>query len=147
MRIKSAIEYRIATDYDIIEISSEDDDEVEILEFRKITQDLINSTDHEQQPQSQQEKQSNSGHKVTKKLSDIQCPICFDIVENATTTTCGHIFCLQCIEQSISSSRARGQANMPRGKGLCPLCRKVVSFKETIILKLKKADTVFREPK
>lgn len=121
---------------------NDDDDDIEILEFRKITQDLLDNPE----PQSQLPP-STSNHQTVKKLSDIQCPICFDDIENATTTSCGHIFCLNCIEQSLSSSRARTNSNVARGKGLCPLCRKVVSFKETIVLKLKTADRVFTPPK
>lgn len=115
----------------IIDITSDDDevDDVEIIEFRKHTKDLI---ENPQQPPSAQ------GH-TTKKLADIQCPICFDDLTIATTTTCGHIFCLECIEQSISSSNARRQGSGRRGMGLCPLCRKSISFKDTIVLRMKVA--------
>lgn len=139
-----------------IDSDSDSDDDVEILEFRRITKDLI---DH---PQSQETNTTNEGndasasssssssstnpdHKTVKKLADIQCPICFDNVDVATVTSCGHVFCLECIEMSISSSHARGQGRMPRGRGLCPLCRKVVSFKDTIVLKLKKSNRKFVE--
>lgn len=123
----------------VINLSSDeeeiDDNDVEIVEFRKLTADLI------QNPQQPPESRT-----TTKKLADIQCPICFDEVTQATTTTCGHIFCLECIQQSISSSHARGQVRnngsgrrgQGLGVGLCPLCRKKVSFKETIVLRLKK---------
>lgn len=134
-----------------IDSDSDSDDDIEILEFRKITQDLINN------PQSQITNNDNHGsqstptttpdHKTVKKLADIQCPICFDNIDVATVTSCGHVFCLECIEMSISSSHARGQGRMARGRGLCPLCRKVVSFKDTIVLKLKKSDRRFVEVK
>ncbi|EGW31202.1 uncharacterized protein SPAPADRAFT_140703 [Spathaspora passalidarum NRRL Y-27907] len=119
----------------IINISSDEEDDigeedVEIVEFRKVTNDLI---DHP----------SQKPNHTTKKLSDVQCPICFDDVTNATTTSCGHIFCLECIEQSISSSHARGQVSgNGRGKGLCPLCRKQVSFKDTILIRLKVGERI-----
>ncbi|KAI5968429.1 hypothetical protein KGF57_000123 [Candida theae] len=132
--------------------SDDDDDDVEILEFRKITQDLLDN------PQSQEASNEIDGneasasatkpdHKTVKRLGDIQCPICFDNIDVATVTSCGHVFCLECIEASISSSHARGQGRMPRGRGLCPMCRKVVSFKETIVLKLKKSTRKFVEAK
>lgn len=117
----------------IINISSDeedvDDNDLEIIEFRKQTQNLI---DNPEQPQ----------HHITKKLAEVQCPICFDEVTMATSTSCGHIFCLECIQQSISSSHARGQVRGKRGSGLCPLCRKNISFKDTIVLRMKLATTM-----
>ncbi|KAK6458679.1 uncharacterized protein RJT20DRAFT_7905 [Scheffersomyces xylosifermentans] len=113
----------------VINISSDeedvDDNDLEIVEFRKQTQNLIDNP--QQTPQNH----------TTKKLSDVQCPICFDDVTNAAATTCGHIFCLECIQQSISSSHARGQVRGKRGAGLCPLCRKKVNFKDTLVLRMK----------
>jgi hypothetical protein len=123
----------MATPY-VISVPSDDDDDsddIEIVEFRKQTQDLINN------PEVQ--------HNSTKKLSDFQCPICFDDVKVATTTSCGHIFCLECISQSISGSHALGQVSGRRGTGLCPLCRKSVSFKESTVLRLKLA-TITTKP-
>lgn len=117
----------------IINLSSDDeyddeDDEIEEVEFRTATQNLIENP-------SQTEK---SG--TTKKLVNVQCPICFDDISKATVTSCGHIFCLECIEQSLNSSNARGQIHSGQhGKGLCPLCRKMVTFKETILIRAKKA--------
>lgn len=109
----------------IINLSSEEEDDVEIIAFNKETQDLI---DNPAQPP-----HTNS----TKKLSNVQCPICFDEVTSATATSCGHIFCLECIQQSIASSTARGQTKGKKGVGLCPLCRKTVTFKDTMVLRMK----------
>ncbi|CUM62634.1 uncharacterized protein PRCAT00000188001 [Priceomyces carsonii] len=112
----------------VIELSSEEsgsENDVEILEFKKVSQDLI---DHPQQ-----------SAQLSKQLTDVQCPICLDQVDIATVASCGHIFCLECIQQSIASSHARGQVKGRRGIGLCPLCRKRVSFKDTIVLRLKVA--------
>lgn len=123
----------IMSESPVIQLSSdeEEEDEIEEIEFRNATQKLIDN------PSQSEENRS------AKKLSDIQCPICFDDITDATTTSCGHIFCLECIEQSISSSHARGQVrNAARGKGLCPLCRKEVTFKETIVIRAKKAKKV-----
>ncbi|KAI5953126.1 hypothetical protein KGF54_002497 [Candida jiufengensis] len=121
------------------------DDEIQILEFRKITQDLLDNPQQQNSNESTSTSNETQAPKVTKKLSESQCPICFDDIDNATVTSCGHIFCLNCIEQSISSSHARGNSSIPRGKGLCPLCRKMVSFKETIVLKLRKGETKFTD--
>lgn len=71
-----------------------------------------------------------------KTLAAVECPICFDTITTATITLCGHIFCLECVYQSILSSSARGQAR--HGKGLCPLCRENVTFKDTTVLRMKK---------
>lgn len=108
----------------IINISSdeeEDDDDIQILEFKRQTQQLI-----EQAPP-----------KVVKKLNEAECPICFDTVKNATATLCGHVYCLECLQLSVSSSSARGQTRGRKGVGLCPLCRKTVAFKDGIVLRLK----------
>ncbi|KAK6460169.1 hypothetical protein DFJ63DRAFT_264230 [Scheffersomyces coipomensis] len=118
----------IVSEY-IINISSDDDvDDTDlqiIEEYRKETQDLLDNPD---QPH----------HETIKKLSDSQCPVCFDEMTEATATSCGHMFCLECIQQSLSSSNARGQVRR-HGVGLCPLCRKQVTFKDTIILRMKVA--------
>lgn len=119
----------------VINISSEeeiDDNDVEVIEFRKQTQNLLDNP--EQQPQSET-------NRVSKKLADVQCPICFDDLTNATITSCGHIFCLECILQSLSSSHARGQVSGRNGTGRCPMCRKNVTFKDTIVLRMKLAHT------
>lgn len=107
------------------EEDDDDDDAIKILEFRKETQHLLNHPQSKETP------------KIVKKLNDVECPICFDQVENATVTSCGHIFCLDCIQQSISSSSARGQTRGKKGTGLCPLCREKVTFKDTTLLRLK----------
>lgn len=110
---------------DLLSGDEDDDDEVEILEFRQETENLLNNPT------------STTNLKIVKKLNDVECPICFDEVTNATVTSCGHIFCLDCIQQSISSSSARGQTRGKRGVGLCPLCRKKVNFKDTTVLRMK----------
>ncbi|KAG7194920.1 uncharacterized protein KQ657_004028 [Scheffersomyces spartinae] len=103
-------------DYD-----DDDDDDLEILEFRKNTESLI-SHKHQQQ---------------VEKLNQVTCPICFESPNFPTVTSCGHLFCLECIKQSISSSAARGQVSSgSHGAGLCPLCRKRVVFRDTVVLRL-----------
>lgn len=112
----------------VITVSSdegEEEDDVQMLEFHQQTQKLINKP----------------APKVVKKLSEAECPICFDSIENTTITTCGHLFCLVCIQKSISSSAARGQTQAAKGIGLCPLCRDKVVFKDSVVLKLKKQIT------
>lgn len=106
-------------------LSELSDDDIEIIELNTATQNLLENP------------QQTTNHDVTKRLNQIQCPICFDDVAKATVTSCGHVFCLECIQQSIASSSARGQIRGKLGVGLCPLCRKKVVFKETTVLRLK----------
>ncbi|XP_064616123.1 E3 ubiquitin-protein ligase COP1-like isoform X2 [Liolophura sinensis] len=54
------------------------------------------------------------------KDSDFVCPICFDTIEEAHMTRCGHTFCYKCIKQSLE------QANR------CPKCNFVVESAEDI---------------
>ncbi|OBA24227.1 hypothetical protein METBIDRAFT_17031, partial [Metschnikowia bicuspidata var. bicuspidata NRRL YB-4993] len=112
----------------VISLSSdeEEDDDVQVLAFHEATQKLI-----EQAPP-----------KVVKKLCEAECPICFDSIKNATTTFCGHVYCLECLQKSISASSARGQTRGKKGVGLCPMCRKSVAFKDTIVLRLKRGNKV-----
>lgn len=117
----------LSQESEIEQISDDDDYDDDIIEIRKETNELIDNDD---------------SHHITKKLNDIQCPICFDEITRATATSCGHIFCLECIQQSISSSNARGQIRGKRGTGLCPLCRKKVTFKDTVVLRMKKLGKV-----
>jgi len=44
------------------------------------------------------------------KNSDFLCPVCFDLIEEAHVTHCGHTFCYRCISKSLESS------------GRCPKC-------------------------
>lgn len=109
----------------VIDLSEEQisDDDIEIIELQNATQNILN--------------QAPPPVDSSKKLNQLQCPICFDDIVKATVTLCGHVFCLECIQQSISSSTARGQTNGKLGVGLCPLCRKRVNFKETTLLRMK----------
>ncbi|XP_043211211.1 E3 ubiquitin-protein ligase COP1-like [Amphibalanus amphitrite] len=49
-----------------------------------------------------------------KQSEDFLCPICFDVIEEAMMTRCGHTFCNRCIVQSI-------QLN-----GRCPKCSRAL---------------------
>lgn len=101
-----------------------DDDDVEIVSVKDQSASLLANPE------------APAARTLAKHLAEVECPICFDSVTTATVTLCGHIFCLDCIYQSVLSSSARGQAR--QGKGLCPLCRKNVIFKDTIVLRMRK---------
>lgn len=120
----------------VIDITSDNDEEcddnsIEVIDFKKHTQSLLDML----APSTLGSCSSNTC--TTKKMAHIQCPICFDEIKRAAATLCGHIFCLECIQQGISSSYARGQVGGRHGQGLCPLCRKNIHFKDVVLLRLK----------
>lgn len=49
----------------------------------------------------------------------LKCSICLDVLEDMTSTLCGHIFCAGCIHQAI------------RASGKCPLCQRRLHLKDT----------------
>lgn len=112
------------SDGDSDDHNQHNDDDVEIVSVKDQSASLLANPE------------APEGRTLAKHLAEVECPICFDSVTTATVTLCGHIFCLDCIYQSILSSSARGQAR--QGKGLCPLCRKNVIFKDTIVLRMRK---------
>lgn len=59
-------------------------------------------------------------------LTAYKCPICMDNLKNATTTSCGHLFCHQCIVDTLNWSAAQQRQDTGRRavKGVCPVCRK-----------------------
>ncbi|XP_028988017.1 E3 ubiquitin-protein ligase COP1 [Betta splendens] len=48
------------------------------------------------------------------KTNDFVCPICFDMIEEAHMTKCGHSFCFKCIRKSLEDSNR------------CPKCNYIV---------------------
>ena len=77
-------------------------------------------------------------------LTSYKCPICMDVLEDATSTVCGrahiflidfgygtdrgsagHLFCHRCIMDTLKFSEAqRSQDTGGKAKGTCPVCRK-----------------------
>ncbi|KAH7481737.1 hypothetical protein KRP22_015045 [Phytophthora ramorum] len=51
--------------------------------------------------------------------AQLKCSICLDVLEDMTSTLCGHIFCAQCVHQAI------------RANGKCPLCQRRLHLKDT----------------
>jgi hypothetical protein len=51
------------------------------------------------------------------KASGPQCPICQDTCEAPASTSCGHVFCQECIRLAL------------REKSVCPTCRKRITMK------------------
>lgn len=54
------------------------------------------------------------------KDSDFLCPVCFDLIEEAHVTHCGHTFCFRCISQSLESNKR------------CPKCSSVLPGPESV---------------
>ncbi|KAL5012704.1 hypothetical protein ScPMuIL_011255 [Solemya velum] len=48
------------------------------------------------------------------KDNDFVCPICFDLIDEAHITKCGHTFCYKCIKQSLETTNR------------CPKCNYVI---------------------
>ncbi|KAJ5178155.1 Zinc finger RING-type [Penicillium coprophilum] len=69
------------------------------------------------------------------KLSAIlayKCPICMETPVDATSTSCGHLFCHKCIIDCLKmSEQTRGGDSSKQHKGTCPVCRTPISRKET----------------
>jgi hypothetical protein len=39
------------------------------------------------------------------------CPVCFDLISEATITKCGHTYCSKCIQKSIEMSKKCPKCN------------------------------------
>ncbi|KGO67633.1 Zinc finger, RING-type [Penicillium italicum] len=60
-----------------------------------------------------------------------KCPICMETPVDATSTSCGHLFCHKCIIDCLKmSERTRGGDSSKQHKGTCPVCRTPISRKE-----------------
>lgn len=49
---------------------------------------------------------------------ELKCSICLDLYNQPVSTTCGHLFCRECVERHLRIST--GQA------GVCPICKKLL---------------------
>ena len=69
------------------------------------------------------------------KLTAKTCAICLDRMTNPTATICGHVFCHECILNTLRwSEQQRREEHGPGGRkkhGLCPSCRKVLAIKDS----------------
>lgn len=48
----------------------------------------------------------------------LKCSICLDSITKLASTTCGHVFCIDCIKQAVRTARK------------CPLCKKSLKLKD-----------------
>ncbi|KAJ5160095.1 uncharacterized protein N7482_007099 [Penicillium canariense] len=64
-------------------------------------------------------------------LAAYQCPVCMDTPEDATSTSCGHLFCHKCIVQYLQSIDDQRFDQGKPAKGTCPVCRKNLTRNES----------------
>lgn len=70
----------------------------------------------------QEDKDFAKGDRYQAKPDDhIECSICLNDFDDARATTCGHIYCKECIEGVITG--------MDSSTGPCPICRRDISLK------------------
>lgn len=56
------------------------------------------------------------------KIGQRTCIICMESFTNATITSCGHMYCHECLTQALIA----GEKASEKGVGNCPVCRKPV---------------------
>lgn len=102
---------------------------------------IILGSDEEELDKSQRRKSMNDmlqesmlHNNSAASFNKAKCPICFDQIDEAVVTPCGHLFCADCIYEAIPNSKVKTV-----NRGNCPLCRKVVSLKDLIHLRMRKA--------
>ncbi len=63
----------------------------------------------------------------------IECPICYDIVEDPVITHCAHFFCNECINSHLTRNNN------------CPVCREPIKKSELVATTVKKPTQVLEE--
>ncbi|KAJ5370733.1 uncharacterized protein N7496_006825 [Penicillium cataractarum] len=69
--------------------------------------------------------------KAQSMLTAYQCPVCMDTLEDATSTSCGHLFCHKCIVEYLQSIDVQRAEQGKQTKGTCPVCRKTITRNES----------------
>lgn len=65
---------------------------------------------------------------------DENCSICLDAIENPTLTTCGHIFCYDCLKMCLNNKKN------------CPICKANLTGKELLVVNKKNNKTEETNP-
>lgn len=78
-----------------------------------------------------------------KPIKEYLCPICFEPPDIAMVTTCGHVFCCDCLFQMVNNSNPSRNPNNTSNamSGLCALCRSKVDLRHVVMMKLRKKNT------
>jgi SNF2 family DNA or RNA helicase len=58
---------------------------------------------------------------VEKLENESSCPICLEVIQSKTITTCGHVFCKECLNATHHASKAMG------AKFKCPSCNTLLN--------------------
>ncbi|KAF0503276.1 P-loop containing nucleoside triphosphate hydrolase protein [Gigaspora margarita] len=66
--------------------------------------------------------------------SNDDCPICYDLIDNGIVTSCGHVFCLDCIKNAIDSENKENVIDVEDRK--CPICRSLIKERDFISLEV-----------
>ncbi|KAJ5881166.1 uncharacterized protein N7473_012219 [Penicillium subrubescens] len=74
---------------------------------------------------------TEEGDKARSMLKAYQCPVCMDTLEDATSTSCGHLFCHKCIVEYLQSVDDQRIDQGKQAKGTCPVCRKTITRNES----------------
>ncbi|PLB38096.1 uncharacterized protein BDW47DRAFT_31609 [Aspergillus candidus] len=64
-------------------------------------------------------------------LRAYKCPVCMDTPVDATSTVCGHLFCHQCIMDTLKFGEERRTDASGKSRGTCPVCRKPLTRADT----------------
>ncbi|KAJ5433006.1 uncharacterized protein N7458_012162 [Penicillium daleae] len=74
---------------------------------------------------------TDEADKARSMLIAYQCPVCMDNLEDATSTSCGHLFCHKCIVEYLQSIDDQCTEQGKQTKGTCPVCRKTITRNES----------------
>lgn len=94
-------------------------EELDLTNEAPTAEEELAQTQQAQLLQAQQPSTASSG---PLKIGQRTCIICMEPFTNATTTSCGHMYCHECLTQALIA----GEKASEKGVGNCPVCRKPV---------------------
>lgn len=119
----------------------EEDDDIIMLDGKPAptTDELLTQIKQKGAEQSTKTASPTLNIETKKTFKDVICSICMDVIEDAVAAACGHVYCAECIYRALASSKVPGNGatgpSVKRGK--CPMCRKVVAYKDLVWLKVR----------